>query len=110
MSKIYQAKSGEAAQLPHSYYRLCVEIIRAYPDLQCDLIYAGDDKLIGAEQLCRVVEEALDTIPYEYRQDIMSNIRGRVRIVDLGKAAERTYTRWKSTLILNLAKKLNIWE
>lgn len=128
MSKEYQCRTNNPYHLPHNLYMRVLYHIRDYDRLKSErenLYYPSsigdglphgsgigtptEDKAIRLAKLddeCKVVEQALVRVPYEYRSGIFNNIcYGSPFPLD---ASYATYKRWRQRLVYWTAKNMNL--
>ena len=123
----YQRQKNNVYKLPHNLYMRILYLIRDYERIKSErdnVLYstscsdgqphapsisspteAKGIKLYEIGNRCRAVEEALQSIPQEYRQVVWSNIcyQSPYPII----AGEATCKRWRSRLIYEVAKNLH---
>ncbi|MCF0140586.1 MAG: hypothetical protein HUJ78_00965 [Mogibacterium sp.] len=105
----YQIRSMECYVLPRTVYMQCIWLVR---DIDRMKAFVGDDANRDAdmfeniESRIRTVEDALMTIPEEYRQGIVDNIVLKKSFKDY--AHENTWRRWKQQFLYELAVRMKI--
>ncbi len=110
----YQPKTSPYVMKRSVYLRM-LALVRDYPRMRQDYEAAlasgggGDptaERALRVERLgtdLRAVHAALSQIPQEYHEGVLDNIIFRVPLVRIEGASEKTWSRWKSRFLWELA-------
>lgn len=128
MSRVYQPQLNNDNWIPHELYMQIIHIIRDYDRMKSELNDLIEEspapsdgqprgtqtsdptvrkalKVSVTSDKIRAVEKAIASIPEEYQDDILENIKHNKPFPDYGN--RKTWSKWKGRLIRNVGINLN---
>lgn len=113
----YQPKKSPYA-MERSVYMRTLALVRDYPRMRRayeqvvgNCASSTEEQVMRAERLgadIRAVHTALAHIPQEYHAGILDNIIFRVPMIRIEGACEKTWSRWRSRFLWEIANQMHL--